>query len=91
MIENKFRSKQQLEDKRNKEEKIRWIASMDDVKSVTPLDPDGKDQLPKKCYGIFEQIAERSVRFDGESVTVDVNSFDCFFRRLEPGPLWTDH
>src|SRR6516165_5995506 len=77
MVKNISNSKNS-ERKRDQKNIVRWIAPLNNIKSVGKKNPPGKKELPKQGARIFPYVSERRVAFRWHGVTIDADALKYF-------------
>jgi hypothetical protein len=77
MIEDVLHS-QELERQGHQEDIVGRIATLNDLKSVSQVDPPTVEELPKQRASEFAQIPQSAVPFFGHRVPVDLDALENF-------------
>ena len=81
MIEYELDS-QELKWQRHQENIVGGITRLNDIKSVSQIDPPGVKKFPKQRAAVFEQVSEKAMTFLRQPVPVDMNPVDHFVSLL---------
>lgn len=91
MVVKNVSHSEDLERKRDQENVVRWIATLNHVESASQKDPPGIQKLPKQCGAIFVQIPKGSVPLLRHRVPVDMNTVNDLVLAREPLSARTQH
>ena len=91
MVEDEPDTENVFEEASGQEQEVGRVAGVENVEAAPEEDAPREDELPKQRRRVLDGIAERSLRFERQPMTVDVNSVDDLVSDFGTASLGADH